>query len=308
MAYTVVFGAAFAIGLFLIFLDFDRTRAAADPTEIEERLKGYGEIDATTLDKIELDKPFQERVLRPGLERLGRLLSDRTPEKARLAMAAKLSLAGRPGGLSVAGFTALRDVMAAFGVPLGAGVGIFAHHDLPGALIGAVVGALLGYYGPIFWLSSAAGRRRKQIQKALPDAMDLLTISAEAGQSFDAAVQNVVEKFHNALTDELAIVIREVQLGRPRLDALEDMGRRSGVEDVNNFVQAVVQSEQMGVGISKILRIQAAELRRRRRQRAQEQAAQASLKMMLPMVGCIFPTLWIILLGPAVLVVLKARG
>ncbi|TME16244.1 MAG: type II secretion system F family protein, partial [Chloroflexi bacterium] len=164
------------------------------------------------------------------------------------------------------------------------------------------------YYGPIFWLSSAAGRRRKQIQKALPDAMDLLTISAEAGQSFDAAVQNVVEKFHNALTDELAIVIREVQLGRPRLDALEDMGRRSGVEDVNNFVQAVVQSEQMGVGISKILRIQAAELRRRRRQRAQEQAAQASLKMMLPMVGCIFPTLWIILLGPAVLVVLKARG
>ena len=102
--------------------------------------------------------------------------------------------------------------------------------------------------------------------------------------------------------------IRASQLGRPRLEALEDMGRRCGVEDLNNFIQAIIQSEQMGVGIAKILRIQATELRRKRRQRAQETAAQATLKMMLPMVGCIFPTLWIILLGPAILVVLKAKG
>jgi tight adherence protein C len=138
--------------------------------------------------------------------------------------------------------------------------------------------------------------------------MDLLTIASEAGQSFDAAISNVVEKYDNALADEFATVIRETQLGRPRLEALEDMGKRCGVEDLNNFVQAIIQSEQMGVGIAKILRIQAQELRRKRRQRAQEQAAQATLKMMLPMVGCIFPTLWIILLGPAILVVLKAKG
>jgi tight adherence protein C len=160
----------------------------------------------------------------------------------------------------------------------------------------------------MYWLNSLIGGRRVEIQKSLPDAMDLLTIASEAGQSFDAAISNVVEKYDNALADEFATVIRETQLGRPRLEALEDMGKRCGVEDLNNFVQAIIQSEQMGVGIAKILRIQAQELRRKRRQRAQEQAAQATLKMMLPMVGCIFPTLWIILLGPAILVVLKAKG
>ena len=104
------------------------------------------------------------------------------------------------------------------------------------------------------------------------------------------------------------VEIQEVRLGRPRLEALDDMGRRTGVEDLHNFVQAVIQSEQMGVGVARILRLQSDEMRRKRRQRAQEKAAQASLKMMLPMVGCIFPTLWIILLGPAILIILKAKG
>jgi tight adherence protein C len=130
----------------------------------------------------------------------------------------------------------------------------------------------------------------------------------EAGLGFDAAVTRVVEKFHNELSEELASVLQEARLGRPRLEALDAMGRRTGVEEIHNFTQAVIQSESMGVGIAKILRLQSDELRRRRRQKAQEKAAQASLKMMLPMVGCIFPTLWIILLGPSILILMKARG
>jgi tight adherence protein C len=301
-------GLAFAFGLFLVFTSLDRRSGAVADDHLEERLRGYGDIEPITLDEIELQKPFEERVLRPLLERAGRFLSDRTPQKSRDALRLKLSLAGNPGNLSVGGFTALRDVAAVVGLVLGLLIGLLVGHGLIGPVIGIAVGALIGFYVPVYWIGSLSGSRRIEIQKALPDAMDLLTIASEAGQSFDAAIANVVDKYHNALADEFAVVIRETQLGRPRLEALEEMGKRCGVEDVNSFVQSVVQSEQMGVGIAKILRIQSTELRRKRRQRAQETAAQATLKMMLPMVGCIFPTLWIILLGPAVLVILKARG
>src|SRR2546421_8832914 len=110
-----------------------------------------------------------------------------------------------------------------------------------------------------------------------------------------------------SLSDLLSKALREVSLGRPRLEALDEMGRNSGVEDLHNFMQAVIQSEQFGTGIGKILRIQADEMRRKRRQRAQERCAQATLEVMLPMVGCIFPTLWIVLLGPAVLILMRPR-
>jgi tight adherence protein C len=306
MNLAVLLGVAFAAGLFMVFMSLDRRGAVADD-HIEQRLKGYGDIEPTTLDEIELERSFEERVLRPNLERAGRFLADRTPQKSRDSLRHKLALAGNPGNLSVGGFQALRDVAAGIGVVVGGLLGLLIGHTV-GLVIGIAVGALIGFYAPMYWINSLSGSRRIDIMKGLPDAMDLLTIASEAGQSFDAAITNVVEKYQNALADEFAIVMRETQLGRPRLEALEEMGRRCGVEDLNNFVQAIIQSEQMGVGISKILRIQSQELRRKRRQRAQEQAAQATLKMMLPMVGCIFPTLWIILLGPAVLVILKARG
>jgi tight adherence protein C len=307
MGLSLVLGIVFAAGLFVVFMSLDGRGAVADD-HIEQRLRGYGEIEPTTLDEIELQKSFEERVLRPNLERIGHFLSQRTPQKSRDSLRGKLALAGNPGNLSVGGFQALRDVAAGLGVILGGLLGLLVGQGAVGLVIGIAIGAPIGFYAPMYWINSLSGTRRTEIQKSMPDAMDLLTIASEAGQSFDAAITNVVEKYHNALADEFATVMRETQLGRPRLEAMEEMGRRCGVEDLNNFVQAIIQSEQMGVSIAKILRIQSQELRRKRRQRAQEQAAQATLKMMLPMVGCIFPTLWIILLGPAVLVILKARS
>jgi len=135
-----------------------------------------------------------------------------------------------------------------------------------------------------------------------------LAIAVDAGLGFDAALARVTDKYKNALSEQFAKVLREVSLGRPRLEAMDEMGRSSGVEDLHNFIQAIIQSEQFGTGIGKILRIQADEMRRKRRQRAQEKAAQATLKMLLPMVGCIFPTLWIVLLGPAALILMKPRS
>jgi tight adherence protein C len=297
-----------AVGVFLVFWGLrSQPSSTADAHMIEQRLRAFEGEQPLTIDEMELRKPFSERVVRPWIERFGGFLARHTPEQSRIDLQNKLNIAGRPGNLSPSDFQALRFVAGGiFG-----GLGLFFGLAIGGAqplylLGGALVGAVIGFFGPVMWLRQKVNKRRKEIQLALPDAMDLLTIAVEAGLGFDAAMARVTEKFNNALSEEFGTVLQETRLGRPRLEALDDMGRRSGVEDLHNFVQAVIQSEQMGVGIAKILRIQSDEIRRKRRQKAQEKAAQASLKMMLPMVGCIFPTLWIVLLGPSVLILLKA--
>ena len=295
-------------GIFLVFWGMYATRGQAVSGDmVADRLAAFSGEKPLTLDEVELQKPFEERFIRPAVERLGKYLADNTPEKQRQDLQNKLNLAGRPGNLSPADFQALRYGAAVVLFVVGLLLGLLFHSPVALA-VSAAVGGILGFFGPPYWLNSQVGVRRKEIQLALPDVMDLLTIAVEAGLGFDAAVQRVTDKFDNALADEFKTVLQEVRLGRPRLDALDEMGRRCGVEDLHNFTQAVIQSEQMGVGLAKILRLQSEEMRRKRRQRAEELAAQASLKMMLPMVGCIFPTLWLILLGPAVLIILKVRG
>jgi tight adherence protein C len=275
---------------------------------VQQRLQVYGggEQRPLTMEELELQRPFTERFLRPAIVRLGTIMSRSTPQKARQDLQNKLDLAGRPGNLTPEDFAAVRLVAAAVMAAIGLGVGFLLQSTVY-LVLALAIGAILGYYLPTLWLKQKVDARRLEIQKGLPDAMDLLVIAVDAGLGFDAALARVTDKYKNALSDEFAKVLREVNLGRPRLEAMDEMGRSSGVEDLHNFIQAVIQSEQFGTGIGKILRIQADEMRRKRRQRAQEKAAQATLKMMLPMVGCIFPTLWIVLLGPAVLILMKPR-
>jgi tight adherence protein C len=294
-----------AAGVAAIFYGLFKQPAGFTSEMVQERLQAY-EGNLLSLDEQELQRPFSERFIRPAIERFGRLLSERTPERSRIELANKLHLAGRPYGLTPSDFVAIRLIFAVVCGVAGVMVGLLLHTPL-GVAAGGAVGGLGGYFFPVLWLRQLVQRRQREIQRSLPDALDLLTISVEAGLGFEAALSRVAEKFANALGHELGQVLIETRLGRPRLEALDDLGRRVGVEDLHNFVQAVIQSEQMGVGIAKILRIQSDEMRRKRRQRAQEKAAQASLKMLLPMVGCIFPTLWIVLLGPAVLIVMAAR-
>jgi tight adherence protein C len=168
---------------------------------------------------------------------------------------------------------------------------------------------VLGYLYPGIWLSRAAKARVKEMRRTLPDVLDLLTITVQAGLSFDAALARVAEKYsQTALGQEFNQVLQEVRLGRPRLDALAALGDRSGVDEIQSFTQSVVQSEQMGVGIGKILRLQSDDLRRTRVQLAKEKAGRATLLMLMPMAGCIFPTLFIVLLGPALLLVMAVKG
>lgn len=306
MSTTLLLALLGGVGILIIFIGLARTPSSSSAIDVQQRLAAYGGEKQLTVEEIELQRPFSERVLRPAIERLGSMLSRSTPQKARADMLNKLELAGRPGNLTPEDFVAVRLVAAAVVAALGFFLGL-----LMGNVVYLVIalagGAILGYYLPILWLRQKVDARRTEIQKGLPDALDLLVICVDAGLGFDAALARVTDKYHNALSDLLTKALREVSLGRPRLEALDEMGRNSGVEDLHNFIQAVIQSEQFGTGIGKILRIQADEMRRKRRQRAQEKGAQATLKMMLPMVGCIFPTLWIVLLGPALLILLRPR-
>jgi tight adherence protein C len=310
MSTTLLLSLVVGLGVLMIFIGLARTPSRNTAEMVQQRLTAYGGGGVgervLTLEEVELQRPFSERFLRPAIERLGSIMSRSTPQKARQNLMNRLELAGRPGNLTPEDFAAVRIVAAAVMAAIGLLLGLLLKNPVYLA-VAVAVGAILGFYLPVLWLKQKVDKRRNEIQKGLPDAMDLLVIAVDAGLGFDAALARVTDKYKNALSDEFAKVLREVSLGRPRLEAMDEMGRSSGVEDLHNFIQAIIQSEQFGTGIGKILRIQADEMRRKRRQRAQEKAAQATLKMMLPMVGCIFPTLWIVLLGPAALILLAPR-
>lgn len=307
-AMIIVVAGLAALAVLFIFASMALSAAPADVDLLESRLAQFNEAGRpiANLTEAELTLPFYERAIRPTFDRISRRLASRQGAARTQAIQERINLAGRPMGLTVGGLLSLQLIGAVV-----LGVVVFLLAELLGLtgtmlLLAPAVGLMLGYMLPQSMLSRAARKRQKQILVALPSALDLLTISVEAGLGFDAALSRLVDKYRNALSLEFNQVLNEVRLGRPRLEALDDLGRRCGVEELNNFVQAVIQSEQLGVGIANVLRIQSEEIRRRRRQRAEEQGQKAPLLMLFPMVGCIFPTLFIVLLGPAVIQITKS--
>jgi tight adherence protein C len=272
---------------------------------VEGRLRAYETGLSVSLVEMELQAPFADRILRPAIQRLGRIVAQTMPEKARQRISLDLYLAGRPGGLSASDFIAVRYVITGFACCLGIGVGLLFDSRVITAL-GAAVGAIAGLYLPTLWLRYRVQSRRSEMRHVLPDVIDVLVVCGEAGLTFEAAMEKVGQKYDHALAEEFVRMLQEVRLGRPRLEALNDMAQRCGVEELNAFVQAVIQSEQLGSGLVKVLGIQADEMRQKRLMTAQERGARASLKMLIPMVGCIFPTLWVILLGPALILLLHS--
>jgi tight adherence protein C len=291
---ALMVGVVAAAAVFFVFAGLVRRQPQVDL--LDARLAIYDEPTVPrTLDEIEMSQPFSERFLRPFFDRIGRRVASLQPRDRAQKLQALIDLAGRPLGMNAGSFVALQLVLAV--VCAAAGVGLTVLLGLP-FFLGLVFGAGIGYVGPQYQLKRIVTKRQKEISLALPNALDLLCISVEAGLGFDAALTRVVEKFDNALSREFAFVLNEIRLGRPRHEAMEDLGRRSGVDELNSFIQALVQSDQLGVGIARVLRIQSDEIRRRRRQKAEAKAQSAALKMLFPMVGCIFPVLFVILLGP----------
>jgi tight adherence protein C len=251
--------------------------------------------------------PATRTPLLKRLEAAARPLASRLPALAAGELRQKLSRAGDPGNLTPAGFQAVRYGLAALFAIAGLAAGLLLPLNFPtlvSAVVSGAVSALVGYFLPILWLNQRIASRRHQIQRSLAEATDLLTLVVESGMSLDEGLLSITERFHNALGDEIGKVLREIRLGRPRMAALEHMADTCGVADLHHLVESIVQSDQMGVPIARLLRVQATEMRRRQRQTAQERAAQASSRMVFPMVGCIFPVLWIVLLGPAIIQIL----
>lgn len=233
----------------------------------------------------------------------------RMPAGTALQIRQKLSQAGNPSGLTPAGFQSVRYSLAALLAIVGLALGLVVPIGMPALLEVPLFGGVFavgGFILPTVWLDQRIGQRRREIQRSLAEATDLLTLVVESGMSLDEGLLSITERFHNALGDEIGKVLREIRLGRPRMAALEHMANTAGVPDLHHLVESIVQSDQMGVPIARLLRVQATEMRRRQRQGAQERAAQASSRMVFPMVGCIFPVLWIVLLGPAIIQLLKS--
>jgi tight adherence protein C len=271
---------------------------------IEERLEAFGTLDRpVTLEEIELSLPFSERVLAPLLTGLAEFAMRFSRAESQRALQHKLDLAGNPYEMSQ--FVGTR-ILAGF---LLAGLGIagaFLAKSLPfmQRVLMPLVGGGLGYYLPVLSLGSKISRRQKEILRSLPDALDLLTICVEAGLGFDAAMAKVAEKWDNELCMAFSRVIQELQLGKLRREALRAMADRVEVPDVTTFVAAIIQADQLGVSIARVLRIQSEQMRVRRRQRAEELASQAGIKMLPAIVFLIFPAIFVILLGPAAIQVI----
>ncbi|MBU0493966.1 MAG: type II secretion system F family protein [Chloroflexi bacterium] len=272
---------------------------------IQSRLGQYA-TRPRTLEEMELEQPFLDRVVKPIVGWLARIIMRYTPQRSIENTRHNLILAGNPNNWQASDFMGLKGL---FALILGAVVTVLLflyQGDLLWTIGGGLIGAGLGYYLPTLWLSSKISSRKTAITKALPDALDLLCICVEAGLGFDAAMSKVTEKWDNDLAREFGRVIAEVRVGKLRREALRDMVTRTEVPDVSNFIAAIIQAEQLGVSIGRVLQIQADQMRVKRRQRAEEQAQQAAVKMLFPMIFLILPSIFVVILGPSVPIILEA--
>jgi tight adherence protein C len=291
-------------GLLAFFGVFFAIAGAAAPAKrdpLSARLQEFGQRPRT-LEELEMQAPFTERFLRPFFSGIARFIARFTPAGSLESTQKRLIHAGFAGRLDAADFMGRKGFSALVGIALGVGFAlrVVSNWGTVGLVLCALICAGVGYFIPDIWLSGQATRRRDSIQRAMPDAIDLLTISVEAGLGFDAALSRVVEKSDNMLTREFGRVIAEMRVGVARRDALRALVERTGVDDLSNFVTAVIQAEQLGASIANVLRIQSVEMRIRRRQRAEVLAHQAPIKMLFPMVFLIFPPIIVVVLGPAI--------
>jgi len=279
-----------------------------EPTDpIQDRLAELSIGDEPlSLEEIELSQRFSERVILPIFNRIGEIASRFTPQATLMSARLRLEMAGNPMRLDPAFFLTTRIVLAVlFGGMVFAVYAITKRNWLQGLGL-SVLFLIIGYMFPDLWLSSRIKARQKSIFRSLPDALDLLTVCVEAGLGFDAALRNVHEKWEDDLALEFGRVLQEIALGKLRREALRDMSDRLDVAELTSFIAAVIQSEQLGVSMAKVLRIQSDNMRVRRRQMAEEEANKAPIKMVFP-IGClIFPSILIVLLGPAALMLLSS--
>jgi tight adherence protein C len=304
MLFQVVLAVIAAVGVLIVFYALASARSV-DP--VQARLSQLGSMQARTLEELELQQPLFERTLRPLASRLSGIAQRFASPNQVSRTEKRLLMAGNPGGLRTVDFLGLKLVVAGM---LGIGTLVFGllSNSAAFGFVGALAVGGLGFFLPEIWLTRRIRKRQNQIVRATPDTLDLLTISVRAGLSFDGALAKVVEKVPGPLSNEFRRALAEVRVGKARREALRDIVPRTEVRALTNFIGAIVQAEQLGVPIAKVLQVQSEQLRIERRQRAEEMAAKAPIKMLFPLVGCIFPSMFIVILGPAIIVIVLNLG
>lgn len=290
-------------GLAYVALDttFSEERA------VSRRLKRLSEYERTQAQEIEpLLKPFRERVLVPtvsGLKSVGRLLG---PAAHRAELKRRLRTAGNPRNMDAERFIALQVIGAAGVLGLFITISLVVPLTMATWLIIVLPLVALAFFSPELWLRGMVADRKRRIVNQLPDMLDMLTISVEAGLGFDAALSKLVRNSKGPLAEEFARALKEIQAGVDRRHALRNLAERTDVPLLNTFIMSIIQAEMFGISISGVLKTQAREMRLKRRQRAEEQAQKAPVKLVFPLVFCILPTTLIVVLGPAVISIAKA--
>jgi tight adherence protein C len=249
----------------------------------------------------DLDRPFNDRVVTPAFERLTNLGRRFTPDDQAARIKQRLDLAGNPRGWDVNRIVAFKMIGLIGGALLGFVLALLSGSSFL-VFVGLIVAsAAIGYFGPSLSLYQSGYNRSEQIRRDLPDSLDLLTISVEAGLAFDAAVSQVARNTRGPLAEEFFRVLQEMQIGQSRAQAIRAMGDRTDVDELKGFSSAMVQADTLGIPIANVLRVQADEMRTKRSQRAEEAAQKVPVKILFPLIFCILPVLFIIIIGPAVI-------
>jgi tight adherence protein C len=312
MSYAILLG--FAVALSVFFFWVGGRRAIQRPAEVDDQLGRYLEdnpdsiMQGTSLAR-QREPGLTERVLVPSLRNFLNRLGNLTPRRNVELLARRLETAGRPYGLTVLNFLGIKFIAAVLFAALGALLFIFVLNQPPAVgVIFLFIFAILGFYLPELWLSSTIRTRQTKIVRALPDALDMIVVCTEAGQSFDQALRRLSEHWQNPLTEEFNRILAEIAFGRTRHEALSAAAQRIQLTEMSNLIATIIQADVLGVSIGKVLRVQADQLRTIRRQRAEELARQASLKMLFPLVFLIFPAMLAVLLGPAIPLIMETFG
>lgn len=288
--------------IFLVLLLYNLLQVR-DPKQddISERLQRIRNQAVSQTPEEELNRSFSDRVIKPLMESVGKSLIRLAPKEMISNLENKIIMAGRPRDWDVNHWLVMEAALV-----LGLPVLILLTYiqlriDIKSIILVAGSAALIGLLFPNMSLNNKIRKRQSEVMKTLPDIMDLLTVSVEAGLSFDSALSKVAEKMPGTLAKEFEVVLQEMKVGKSKKDALYQMSDRIGIQDFRSFVSAVVQAEQLGVSLGKVLRIQSEQIRNNRKQIIQQKAMKAPVKMLIPMVVFIFPTIFIVILGPVVI-------
>jgi len=300
---TLAVAAVFALVLFVVvWAGLGVSRARED---MANRLELYGRQNVATAREDQLAKPLAQRTVGPIVIGLGNFLKRFTPVGYLEKKQRKLMLAGFPGNLDAPAFIVIKLLATALGLGAAFVVQDFGGDPLQRVGLFALPIAL-GFFGPDAWLERKVDERRQAMLRALPDVLDLLVISVEAGLGFDSALARVVGTVPGPLSEEFFRMLQETRVGVSRRDAMRHLTERTDLDELRSFLLAMIQAEAFGVTIARVLRVQADEMRVKRRQRAQEKAFAAPVKLVFPLVFCIFPALFIVLLGPAAIQIAEA--